>query len=75
MQSLLNINVQILAEVREGSLISLDECALIEKQLGLKLDWEQVESLNIDKYFQGLYATTIPYYLAMKINPDLLGRW
>lgn len=77
MQSLLNINVQILAEVRDGSLVYLDETLEIERQVGKKLDWEEVENTRqtAGSYFQTLYVATIPYHLAVKINPDLLGCW
>ena len=77
MHALLDIKVEILAEVRDGSLISLDETAIIDKQIGRKLNWEEIKEdrQEAGNYFQTLYAAIIPYHLAVKINPDLLGRW
>ena len=77
MQSLLNIKVQIKATVADGSLLSLDECEIIEKQIGRKLNWEEIKEdrQEAGNYFQTVYKAVVFYEDAIKINPDLLGYW
>ena len=77
MHALLDIKVEILAEVRDGSLISLDETAIIDKQIGRKLNWEEIKEdrQEAGNYFQTVYKAVCFYEDAIKINPDLLGHW
>ena len=77
MHALLDIKVEILAEVRDGSLISLDETAIIDKQIGRKLNWEEIKEdrQEAGNYFQTVYKAVVFYEDAIKINPDLLGYW
>lgn len=52
---------KVVAEVRQGSLISLDETQAAEQILGKKLDWEEVENsrVTIGGYFQCLYQVSL----------------
>lgn len=71
------IKVQIKAIVADGSLVSLDETFLIERQIGRKLNWEEIKEdrQEAGNFFKTVYQTTVFYEDAIKIDPNLLGRW
>lgn len=57
-----DIPTKIVAEVRQGSLISLDETQPAEQVLGQKLEWQEVEDSRetFGGYFQCLYQVILP---------------
>jgi hypothetical protein len=57
-----NISTKIVAEVRQGSLISLDETKVAEQVLGQNLEWQEVENSReiFGNYFQCLYSAILP---------------
>ena len=71
------VKVQIKATVADGSLLGLDETAIIDKQIGRKLNWEEIKEdrQEAGNYFQTVYKAVVFYEDAIKINPDLLGCW
>lgn len=57
-----NISTKVVAEVRQGSLISLDETHAAEQALREKIDWEEVEDsrVTVGSYYQSLYQVSLP---------------
>lgn len=57
-----DIPTKVVAEVRQGSLISLDETQAAEQALGQKLEWQEVEDSQetFGSYFQCLYQAILP---------------
>lgn len=57
-----DIPTKVVAEVRQGSLISLDETQAAEQSLGQKLEWQEVEDSRetFGSCFQCLYQTILP---------------
>ena len=54
-------NLKIVAEVRQGKLISLAETQTVEEALGEKLNWEEVRDSRetAGNYFQCLYQINL----------------
>jgi hypothetical protein len=57
-----DIPTKLVAEVRQGSLINLDETKVVEQTLGQNLDWQEVEDSRetFGYYFQCLYQVILP---------------
>lgn len=57
-----DLSTKVVAEVREGSLISLDERQPAEQAFGQKIEWQEVENSRetFGNYFQCLYQAILP---------------
>ena len=65
-----NIPTKVVAEVRQGSLICLDETQVAEQVLGQELEWQEVEDSRetFGNYFQCLYQVILPNQKAKSVK-------
>jgi hypothetical protein len=66
LKSLKDISTKVIAEVRDGSLIHLDETKVAEIALGKSIEWTEVPDSRetAGNYFQCLYEAILPNHEA-----------
>lgn len=74
LKSFSEIPTKVVAEVRNGSLINLDERLAAEKAIGRELDWKEVENSRhtAGSYFQSCFVTTLPNHEAKAARESII---